>query len=264
MGEEAAMGILTGKRALVVGVANKRSMAWGIAQAMDREGAELALTYQMERFKENLDKLVGDLGRPVLEMPLDVTEEASLANLTATLQREWGQVDIVVHSVAHARTEDLSGRFVDTSREGWALALDVSAYSLVALTRACLPLFSEENGASVMTLTYLGSERVMPNYNVMGTAKAALEATVRYLAWDLGPMGVRVNALSPGPVKTLAATGVKGFSGMLHEIEERAPLRRNITPLDVGNAAVCLGSDWARNITGQVLFIDAGYHVMGI
>ncbi len=258
------MGILEGKLALIVGVANKRSMAWGIAQAMDREGAELALTYQIERFKENLDKLAPELHRAVLELPLDVSRDESLAELGGALAREWGGVDIVVHSVAHARGEDLSGRFVDTSRDGWILAHDVSAYSLVALARTCLPLFAEGAGGSIMTLSYLGSERVMPNYNVMGTAKAALEATVRYLAWDLGERGIRVNALSPGPVKTLAASGVKGFSGMLHEIEDRAPLRRNITPADVGNAAAFLGSDWARNITGQILFVDAGYHVMGI
>jgi enoyl-[acyl-carrier protein] reductase I len=258
------MGLLEQKRALVVGVANKRSMAWGIAQALAREGAELALTYQTERFKENLDKLLPDLGRPVKTFPLDVADDASLARLQEELSAAWDHVDVVVHSVAHARTEDLSGRFVDTSREGWTLAHDVSAYSLVALTRAVLPLLTRSSDPSVMTLTYMGSTRVLPNYNVMGAAKASLEAAVRYLAYDLGPHGIRVNAISPGPVKTLAASGVKGFSSVLHTIEEQAPLHRNITTEDVGNAAVFLASPWARNITGQVLFVDAGHHIMGI
>jgi enoyl-[acyl-carrier protein] reductase I len=257
-------GLLEGRRALVVGVANKRSMAWGIARALAREGADLALTYQTERFKENLDELVTELPRPVLEFPLDVTVDGSLDALADTLSREWDRLDVLVHSVAHARSDELGGRFVNTSRDGWGLALDVSAYSLVGLARVMLPLLKASGSASIMALTYLGSERVLPNYNVMGVAKAALESAVRYLAADLGVDGIRVNAISAGPVKTLAASGVKGFSSMLHEIEQRAPLRRNITTEDVGNAAVFLASDWARNITGQVLFVDAGYHVMGI
>jgi enoyl-[acyl-carrier protein] reductase I len=257
-------GLLEGRRALVVGVANKRSMAWGIARALAREGAELALTYQTERFKENLDELVVELPRPVLLFGLDVTQDDSLAALAQALGRQWDRLDVLVHSVAHARSEELSGRFVDTSREGWQLALDVSSYSLVGLTRAVLPLLQASGSASVMALTYLGSERVLPNYNIMGVAKAALESSVRYLAADLGRDGIRVNAISAGPVKTLAASGVKGFSSMLHEIEQRAPLKRNITTEDVGNAAVFLASEWARNVTGQVLFVDAGYHIMGI
>lgn len=257
-------GLLEGSRALVVGVANKRSMAWGIAQALAEQGAELALTYQSERFKENLDKLVGELPRPVLQFPCDVSTDASIAELAHQLARTWDGLDVLVHSVAYARSEDLGGRFVDTSRDGWALAQDISAYSLVGLTRVLLPLFQARGGGSIIAMTYLGSERVLPNYNVMGVAKAALESTVRYLAQDLGQDGIRVNAISAGPVKTLAASGVKGFSGILRQIEEKAPLRRNITTTDVGYAAVFLGSEWARNISGQVLFVDAGHHIMGI
>lgn len=259
------MGILDGRRALVVGVANKRSMAWGIARALAREGAELALTYQLERFRENLEELVPELPRPARLLPLDVTDDTSLAALPQALGKSWDALDILVHSVAHAKTEDLHGRFVDTSRDGWALAQDVSAYSLVAVTRSVLPLLERSTaGASVMTLTYLASERVVPNYNVMAAAKASLEASVRYLANELGPSGIRVNAISPGPVKTLAASGVKGFSGVLKTLEERAPLRRNITTDDVGNAAVFFASEWARNITGVVLFVDAGHHILGL
>jgi enoyl-[acyl-carrier protein] reductase I len=260
------MGLLDGKRALVVGIANKRSMAWGIAQALAREGARLVLTYQMDRFRENLEKLVPELPRAdtVRLLALDVTDDRSLAALHDTLASEADTLEVLVHSVAHARSEDLAGRFVETSRDGWTLAQDVSAYSLVGLTRAVLPLLERAGDASVMTLTYMGSVRVLPNYNVMGTAKASLEAAVRYLAYDLGPSGIRVNAISPGPVKTLAATGVKGFSSVLHTIEDKAPLHRNISTGDVGNAAVFLASDWARNITGQILYVDAGHHIMGI
>lgn len=257
-------GLLAGKRALIVGVANKRSIAWGIAEAMAREGAELALTYQTERFKENLEKLVPELPTPPLMALCDVQQEESLVALGERLGEAWDGLDILVHSVAYARGEDLSGRFVDTTRDGWALAQDVSSYSLVGLTRAVLPLLTARGEASIMTMTYIGSERVLPNYNVMGTAKASLESAVRYLAYDLGTDGIRVNAISAGPVKTLAAAGVKGFSGAKQEIEARAPLHRNISPADVGNAAVFLASDWARNITGQILYVDAGHHVVGV
>jgi enoyl-[acyl-carrier protein] reductase I len=258
------MGLLEGRRALVVGVANRHSTAWGIAQALDREGAALALTYHRERSGDHIQKLSAELSRPVLTLPLDVSSDASLAQMAEELGRHWDRLDIVVHSVAHAKTEELAGRFVDTSRDGWALAQDVSAYSLVALTRAVLPLLERSEGGSVLALSYMGSLRVLPNYNVMGTAKASLESAVRYLAHDLGPSGIRVNAISPGAINTVSARGVKGFVSMLHTMEEQAPLRRTITTGDVGNAAVFLGSEWARNITGQILMVDAGHHIMGI
>jgi enoyl-[acyl-carrier protein] reductase I len=261
------MGLLEGKRALVAGVANKFSLAWGIAQALDREGAELVLTYHRERSREHLERLVSGLVRPARLVELDVQSEESLDAMADEVAAMTDRLDVVVHSLAHARPEDMEARFRDTSREGWALAQDVSVYSLVALTRVLQPLLGvggDQHGASVMTLSYLGGDRVLPNYNVMGPAKAALEAAVRYLAVDLGRENVRVNALSTGPVKTLRASGVKGFGQMRHELEARAPLGRNITAGDVGNAAVFLASDWATNITGQVLFVDAGYHVMGI
>ena len=261
------MGLLDGKRALVAGVANKFSLAWGIARALDREGAEIVFTYHRERSREHLTKLMTELQAPARLVELEAQSDASMAAMAAKVAAATDRLDIVVHAFAHARPEDLEARFQDTSREGWALAQDVSAYSLVALTRALLPLLGaggDRHGASVMTLSYLGGERVLPHYNVMGPAKAALEEAVRYLAADLGQDNIRVNTLSTGPVKTLRASGVKGFGQMRHELEARSPLGRNITTADVGNAAVFLASDWAANITGQVLFIDAGYHIMGI
>lgn len=259
------MGLLAGKRALVAGVANKFSLAWGIAQAFDREGADLVLTYHRQRSWEHLERLVTELSRPARLVECDVQSDASLEAMTRDITGWTDRLDVVVHSLAHARPEDMEARFRETSREGWAMAQDVSVYSLVALTRAVLPLLGvdgDRHGASVMTLSSLGGDRALPNYNVMGPAKAALEAAVRYLAVDLGRENVRVNALSTGPVKTLRASGVKGFGQMRHELEERAPLGRNITTQDVGHAAVFLASDWAANITGQVLFVDAGYHVV--
>jgi enoyl-[acyl-carrier protein] reductase I len=256
------VALLEGKCALVVGVANKRSIAWGIAQAFHREGADLVLTYQNERLRENVEKLAELLDRrpPLLE--LDVADDDHLARLGPRLAAEGKTVDVIVHAVAHARREDLDGLYVDTARAGFREALEISAYSLVALVRAVRPVLSDQ--ASVLTLTYLGSERVAPNYNVMGVAKAALEASVRYLAAELGPEGVRVNAISSGPIKTLAASGVRGFSSMLHLYEEKTPLKRTLTAEDVGDAAVFLASPLARAVTGTVLYVDNGYHILAV
>ncbi len=247
-----------------MGVANKRSLAWGIAQALVREGAELALTYRRERVRDHVAQWVAEWPSPPLLLPCDVMQDDSVARLGESLARAWGGVDAVVHSIAHAQPGDLAGRFLDTSRQGWQIATETSAYSLALVARACLPLWQARGGGSLLAMSYLGAERVVPNYNVMGVAKAALESSVRYLASDLGESQVRVNAISAGPVKTLAASGVSGFSSLLSQIAERAPLRSNITLDDVGNAAVFLSSDWARHITGQVLFVDAGYHVTGV
>lgn len=257
------MGMLEGKVALVAGVANKRSIAWGIARAFDREGAQLILTYQNERFKENLDKLVPELSTPPMTVLLDVNDDASLAALQETVSKQYDAIHVLVHSVAHAKAEDLSGRFMDTSRDGYRMAQDISAYSLTAMVRTLHPLLAAAGRASVIAMTHQGSVRVMPNYNVMGVAKAALEASVRYLAFDLGHEGIRVNAISAGPIKTLAASGVKGISQALHSTLERAPIPENITTEDVGNAAVFLASSWAERITGVVLYVDSGSHIVG-
>ncbi len=257
------MGLLSGKRALVVGVANKRSIAWGIARSLAEEGAELALTYQHDRFRDNLEKLLPELPSGAITTHLDVGDDRSLAALRETLGVHWPHVDIVVHSVAFARTEDLQARFSEIPREGYSIALDVSAYSLISLTRAVLPMLQAAGGGSVLTMTYLGGERVVPHYNLMGVAKASLESAMRYLAWDLGGDNIRVNAISAGPLRTLAASAVQGGTA-LREVPERTPLRRNIALEDVGHAASFLCSDWAKNITGQVLFVDAGFHIMGV
>ncbi|MCY0877550.1 MAG: enoyl-ACP reductase [Firmicutes bacterium] len=257
------MGLLDGKIAVVAGIANKRSIAWGIARAFDREGAQLVLTYQTDRFLENLEKLVPELSRDPLLVPLDVSSDDSLANLAAAVRVRYDAVHVLVHSIAHADARDLSGRFLDTSREGYHLAQDVSAYSLTALVRSLYPLLAQAGRASVITMTHQGSVRVMPNYNVMGVAKAALESSVRYLAYDLGREGIRVNAISAGPIKTLAASGVKGISTALHSTVEKAPIPENITIDDVGNAAVFLASPWSERITGMVLYVDSGSHILG-
>lgn len=262
--ELGSRGLLAGRRALVMGVANKRSLAWGIAQALSREGAALALTYRRERVRDHLTQWVAEWPTPPLILPCDVMDDGSVAEMAARLQREWGGLDAVVHSIAHAQPGDLAGRFLDTSREGWQIATETSAYSLALVARACLPLWEARGGGSLLAMSYLGSERVVPHYNVMGVAKAALESSVRYLASDLGESQVRVNAISAGPVKTLAASGVQGFSDLMGQIAERSPLRSTITLEDVGNAAAFLASDWARRITGQVLFVDAGFHVTGV
>jgi enoyl-[acyl-carrier protein] reductase I len=254
--------LLQGKKGVVVGVANKRSIAWGIAQAAAREGARIAFTYQGERLKENVEELAKPIEGSIL-LPVDVTKDDDIKAMAETLKKEFGEIDFLVHAVAFAKPEELDGNFVDTSRDGYALAQDVSAYSLVALTRALLPLM-EGRPASVITLSYLGGERVIPNYNVMGVAKAALEMTVRYLAADLGPKGVRVNAISAGPVKTLAAAGIHGFRRMLGQVSSVAPLRRNVTQEEIGDAGVFLLSSMSRGVTGEVIHVDCGYHVIGM
>ena len=252
--------LLSAKTALILGIANKWSLAYAIAQAFRREGAKLLLTYQGERLKQSAEELGATLGAARI-FDCDVAKDDDLARLTETLRSE-GRLDIVVHSIAFANREDLERPFVETSRTGYLLAQEVSAYSLVAVARATTPLMTE--GGAVITLTYLGSSRVVPNYNVMGAAKASLEAAVRYLANDLGPSRIRVNAISAGPVKTASARGVKDFSKILEAFPKHAPLRRNTDPAEVADTAVFLASDLGRGITGDVLFVDAGYHIMGL
>jgi enoyl-[acyl-carrier protein] reductase I len=252
-----------GKHGLIVGVANKRSIAWAIAQATARQGARLALTYQ-GRFEEHVNELSQGLGEPALVLPCDVSADAEIDAVFAKVDQEFGGLDFVVHGAAFAPREELSQPFSLTTREGFRVALDISAYSLIALTRGALPLMEKRGGGSVLTLSYLGSERVFPNYNVMGVAKAALEATVRYLAADVGQKNVRVNAISAGPIKTLAAAGISGFSTILNVYRDRAPLRRNIEASEVGDAGAFLLSDAAKGITGEVLMVDSGFHVTGM
>jgi enoyl-[acyl-carrier protein] reductase I len=256
--------LLEGKTGLVVGVANKRSIAWGIAQAAAREGARLALTYQGERLEENVRKLAAELTDPLI-LPCDVSRDEDLDSLAESVRRELGGLDFVVHSVAYALREELDGDFVDTSREGYRLAQDISSYSLTALARRVAPLLEgRPDGGSLVTLTYLGGERVVPHYNVMGVAKAALEASVRYLAADLGPRGIRVNAISAGPIKTLAASGVHGISRMLEHHRTHAPLRRNTEQAEVGDVGLFLVSRLSRGVTGEVVHVDGGFHVMAM
>ena len=252
-----------GKLGLIVGVANRRSISWGIAQALNAQGARLALTYPTARLEENVRELAEKLENPLV-LPCDVSNDDQIAALATTVDQAFGGLDFIVHGAAFAQAAELSNPFVETSREGFRIALDISAYSLIGLTRACLPLMEKRGGGSVVTLTFLGSDRVFPNYNVMGVAKAALECSVRYLASDLGPQNIRVNAISAGPVKTLAAAGISGFSDILGVYRDRAPLRRNTEAGEVGDTGVFLISDAARGITGEVLYVDGGYHVMGM
>lgn len=254
--------LLEGKHGLVLGIANKRSIAWGIARAAAREGARLAVTYQGERLEENVRELAAELKDPLI-LPCDVGRDEEIDALAGELQRGFGGLDFLVHCVAYALREELDGEFVNTSREGYRVSQDVSAYSLTAVTRRMLPLM-EGRGASVLTLSYIGGERVVPHYNVMGVAKAALEMSVRYLAADLGPRGVRVNAISAGPIKTLAASGVHGISKMLEYHRGHAPLRKNTEQDEVGDAAVFLLSPLSRGVTGEVVHVDGGFHVMGM
>lgn len=256
------MGLLDGKIGVVFGVANKRSIAWAIAQAWAREGARLAFTYQGERLKENVAELVSTFGNDTLLMPCDVTQDDQIEAVFRELRQRHGRLHLLLHSVAFAPREALDGRFLDTSREAFRVALDVSAYSLTALARAAAPLMTE--GGSILTLSYYGAEKVVPHYNVMGVAKAALEASVRYLAYDLGPQRVRVNAISAGPVNTLAARGISGFTEMLRHYEARSPLRRNVLPEELGATGLFLASDGAAAITGQVIYVDCGYQIMGM
>ncbi len=254
-------GLLEGKTALVMGVANRWSIAWAVARAFSREGARVVFTFQGERQEKDVRELAGTLPNSVV-LPCDVTRDEDLSRLGEAVREHAGGVDGLVHSLAFANREDLGGAFLDTSRPGFALALDVSAFSLVATARHLAPALNP--GAAIVTLTYLGSTRVMPNYNVMGVAKAALEASVRYLASDLGPRGIRVNAISAGPIKTASARAIQGFSKILEVMEQRAPLRRNTDPMEVADAAVFLCSPLARGITGEVLFVDNGFHIMGL
>jgi enoyl-[acyl-carrier protein] reductase I len=255
--------LLEGKLGLVLGTANKRSIAWAIAQAAAREGARLALTYQGERLKENVEELAAGLDRPVL-LPCDVARDEDLDALAESVKKEFGALDFVVHGVAFAQREELDGEFLNTSREGYRIAQDISSYSLTALARRMAPLMEGREGGSIVTLSYLGGERVVPHYNVMGVAKAGLEMSVRYLAADLGPRGIRVNAISAGPIKTLAASGVHGLSKMLDYHRRNAPLRRNTEQAEVGDAGLFLISRLSRGITGEVIHVDGGFHVMGM
>jgi enoyl-[acyl-carrier protein] reductase I len=257
------MGFLAGRKALIVGLATDRSIAWGISQAMQREGAELAFTYQNDRIKDRVAELASELGSKLV-MPMDVGIDAEIDAAFAKLREAWGGLDVLVHSVAFAPREALTGGFVEaTTREAFAQAHDVSSYSLTALARAALPLMQGRPGA-IVTLSYLGAVRSIPAYNVMGLAKASLESNVRFLAADLGPKGIRVNAISAGPIKTLAAAGIPGFRKMLHHVEQVAPLKRNVTIEDVGNAAAFLCSDLAAGITGETLYVDSGYSHVGM
>ena len=249
------------KKALVFGVVNERSIAYGIARALGAEGARLALSHAAEPIRKRVEPIAAALGAEFI-FPCNVTSDAAIAEAAQTVREHWGGVDVLVHSIAYANREDLAGRFIDTSREGFRVALDVSAYSLVALCRAFEPLFSP--GASVLTMSYYGAGKVVANYNAMGVAKSALEASVRYLAVDLGKSGVRVNAISAGPVKTMAASAISGFRTILETIENRAPLRRNITLEDIGRCALYLASDLSSGTTGEVLFVDCGYNIMGV
>ena len=257
------MGFLKGKRALVVGIASHRSIAWGIAEAMHREGAELALTYQTERLRERVDEAAKEFGSDIV-LPCDVGVDAEIDTLFTELGKRWDGFDILVHSVGFAPRESLQGAFLDNlTRENFRIAHDISSYSLAALAKAARPLMKGRNG-SVLTLSYLGAVRALANYNVMGLAKASLEACVRYLALNLGPEGTRVNGISAGPIKTLAAAGIANLRKMLDHVEENAPLRRSVTIEDVGNVAAFLCSDLAAGVTGEITYVDAGYSVLGM
>ena len=257
-------GPFEGKRGLVLGVANRRSIAWAIAKRLAAGGARLAFTYQGERIEKGVRELAGSVDAPLVT-ECDVRSDEDVTRVLHEVATAFdGQLDLLVHSVAYAAAEDLEGRFTDTPRERFWLALDVSAYSLVACARAAEPLMEARGGGSIVTMTYLGGERAVPHYNVMGVAKAALDSSVKYLAWDLGEKNIRVNAISAGPVRTLAARSIAGFPTMEAIVEERAPLRRHVDADDVGAAAAYLLSDDARNVTGTTLYVDSGYHAMGM
>lgn len=256
------MSLLAGKIGIVFGVANKRSIAWAIAQSWAREGATLAFTYQGERLKDNVEELVATFGPDTLLMPCDVTRDEDIARVFAELKQKFGKLHLLLHSVAYAPREALEGDYLSTSREAFRVAHDVSAYSLVALAREAAPLMTD--GGSIISLSYYGAKKVIPRYNVMGVAKASLEASTRYLAYDLGPKAIRVNCISAGAVNTLAARGISGFTEMMKKYEERAPLKRNVTPDELGATGVFLASDGAAAITGQVLYVDCGYEIMGM
>ncbi len=255
------MGLLSGKKAFIFGVANDRSIAWGIAQAFHQEGAELGFNFLGEALEKRVRPLAESAGAKLI-LPCDVSKDDQIQALYREVEKTWGKLDILVHCVAFANKDELSGAFSNTSRAGFHLALDISAYSLIAITRPALPLMGA--GGNIITLTYYGSEKVIPNYNVMGVAKAALESSVRYLASDLGPRGIRVNAISAGAIKTLAASGVGGFKTMLKTSEGLTPLKRNVTQEEVGKTALYLASDLASGVTGEVIYVDAGANIIGM
>lgn len=256
------MSLLEGKIGVVFGVANKRSIAWAIAQSWARAGATLVFTYQGERLKDNVEELAATFGQDTLILPCDVTRDEQIAAVFDAVAARYGRLHLLLHSVAFAPRDALEGRFVNTSREAFRIAHDVSAYSLVGLARAAAPLMTE--GGSIIAMSYYGAEKVVPHYNVMGVAKASLEAATRYLAYDLGPQRIRVNCISAGPVNTLAARGISGFLEMLRQYEEKAPLKRNVTAEELGATGLFLASDGAAAITGQVLYVDGGYQIMGM
>ena len=256
------MGIVQGKRALVVGVANDKSLAWQIAQTLAREGAEVALTYQGEVLEKRVRPLAAQIEASVIG-ELDVTNDAQIASVFTTIKKQWGGLDLLVHAVAFAEREDLRDRFLTVSRANFARSLEISAYSLVALARAAEPLMEARGGGSIITLTYLGAVRAIPNYNMMGVAKAALEACVRYLSMDLGAKNIRINALSAGPARTLSSSAIRDFHTMAHQVEERAPLRRAMKPEEVGTMAAALLSDFSSGVTGQTIYVDVGFNIMG-
>ncbi len=256
------MSQLAGKIGIVFGVANKRSIAWAIAQAWAKAGAQLAFTYQGERLKENVEELANTFGPDTLHLSCDVTRDEEIDKVFSEVGRKFGKLDLLLHSVAFAPKSALEGEFLNTTREAFRVAHDVSAYSLVALARGAAPLMTD--GGSILAMTYYGSEKVVPQYNVMGVAKAALEASTRYLAYDLGPKKIRVNCISAGPVNTLAARGISGFSEMLKHYEAHSPLKRNVLPEELGATGTFLASDGAAAITGQVIYVDCGYQIMGM
>jgi enoyl-[acyl-carrier protein] reductase I len=257
------MGFLNGKRALIIGVASNRSIAWGIAKAMHREGAELAFTYQNERFKDRVGNLGAELGSEIC-IPCEVSSDQEIQQVFERLHDYWEHLEIVVHAVAYAPREQLEGEYLDTvTREGFRIAHEISSYSFSALAKAARPMMQDRHGA-LLTLSYLGAVRAMPHYNVMGLAKASLEANVRYMAQSLGPQGIRVNAISAGPIRTLAASGIAGFRGFLDHVEKTAPLRRNVTIDEVGNVAAFLCSDLASGITGEITYVDCGFNTIGM
>ncbi len=257
------MGFMQGKKALIVGLASNRSIAWGIAQAMAREGAELAFTYQTEKLKSRVVDMAAEVGSDIC-ISLDVAFDDDIDRAFAELKETWPQFDVLIHSVGFAPRDQLAGTYIESvTREGFQIAHDISSYSLAALAKAALPQM-KDSGGSILTLSYLGAIRAVPNYNVMGLAKASLEANVRFLAQDLGPMGLRVNGISAGPIKTLAAAGISGFRDMLKHVESVSPLKRNITAMDVGNTAAFLCSDLAAGITGEIIYVDGGYRTIGM
>jgi enoyl-[acyl-carrier protein] reductase I len=254
--------LFEGRRVLVFGIANDRSIAWGIAQAMHEQGASFIITYAGEVLEKRVRPLAESINAELI-LPCDVTADEQVERCFEQIREKWDGIDVLVHAIAFANREDLEGRFIDTSRAGFLMAHEISVFSLVHLAHHAAPLLQQRRG-NIVTMSYYGSEKVVTNYNVMGVAKAALESSVRYLAADLGPDGIRVNAISAGPIKTLAASGIRGFKGILSAVEEKTPMRRNVTQADVGNAAVFLCSDLAAGVTGEILYVDSGYNIMGL